>query len=80
VSLDVNSCFSQTGFASPEEPACDHLSAERLGQIISAPTPSGTVLFDSLVVLFSLGCNPRFGEPSGTQSAVSRALALFIKA
>jgi hypothetical protein len=46
---------------------------------ISQPTLSGTVLFESCVVLFSLGCNPRFGEPSGTESAVSGALAVLQK-
>jgi hypothetical protein len=44
--------------------------------VVSLSTPSGTVLFDSCVVLFSLGCNPYFGKPSGTESAVSGAPAV----
>jgi hypothetical protein len=34
------------------------------------------VLLDSFAVLFSGECNPRFGQPSVTESTVSRALAV----
>jgi hypothetical protein len=38
------------------------------------------MLLAPFVVLFSLGCNQSFGEPSGMERAVSRTLTCFKKA
>jgi hypothetical protein len=46
---------------------------------VSEPTPFGTVFLESSAVLFSLGYNPSCGEPCGTESADSKAVALFQK-
>src|SRR5258707_10022031 len=46
---------------------------------VSEPTPFGTVSLESSAILFSLGYNPSCGEPCGTESADSKAVALFQK-
>ena len=46
---------------------------------VSEPTPFGTVFLESSAILFSFGYNPSCGEPCGTESADSKAVALFQK-
>ena len=43
------------------------------------PTPFGAVLLSFFVLLFSSGSMPYFDEPSGTETADTKALAVFQK-
>jgi hypothetical protein len=46
---------------------------------VPQPTGFGTELLSFFVLLFSSGCIGHFGWPSGTETADSRALAVFQK-